>query len=308
MSNTKALVVGGFGFIGSAISNVLINKGYDVTIIDNLETGNKKLVKEEKYDFINADICSEDWGKDLKDKEFDSIFNFGSYSSDRFFNLDGNAVYRTIKGMFNVVKYAESHEVKSVVYPSSGTVYGNIKPPQSEQSPLTPKSMYACTKLFLENFVQTLNGKTKYVGLRIFTGYGEGEIYKGNVASVVTLFYKSLIKGESPVIYGNGEQSRDFVYGDDIANIAIGLAEVGFNGVINVGSGESTSFNRLVRILNEMLGIDIHPKYIESPIPWVDETRADTTELNEVLHYKPKNITQGIKSFLDGVSKIGDIQ
>jgi nucleoside-diphosphate-sugar epimerase len=308
MTQKKALVVGGFGFIGSAISNVLMDKNYDVTIIDNLETGNKKMVRRDGYHFLNADICSTEWEEQVKGQEFDYIFNFGSYSSDRFFSLDGNAVCRTIKGMFNIIKYAEENGVRSVVYPSSGTVYGNSAPPQSESGPTKPKSMYACTKLFLENFTQTLSGDTKYVGPRIFTGYGEGEIYKGNMASVVTLFYKSLIKGESPIVYGNGEQKRDFVYADDIANIAIGLAEKGFNGVMNVGSGKSTSFNRLIEILNDALKTDIKPRYVESPIAWVDETRADLAKLDEVLHYKPRDISQGIKDYLDGISKFGSIK
>lgn len=247
-------------------------------------------------------------GKNLKGEEYDFIFDFGSYFSDKFFNLDGKALYRTIKEMFNVVKYAEPRWVRSVVYPSSGTVYGNTRRPQSEQSALKRKSMFVHTKLFLENFVQTLNGKAKYVGLRIFIGYGEGEIYKGNIASVVTLSNKSLIRGEGPITYPNGEQKRDFVYADDIANRATGLAEIGFNGVINVASGESKSFSRLVEILNDSLNTDMPPKYIEYPMSWVDEARPDISKLNEVLHYKPKNITQEIRSSLYGVSKLSDIE
>jgi nucleoside-diphosphate-sugar epimerase len=309
MSLGNSLVIGGFGFLGSAISNNLIRLGSNVTIIDNLETGNRKLINDENYNFLNTDVCSENWQEQLKKSEFDYIFNFGSYSSDRVYNLGGEAVFRTIKGMFNVVKFAEATGVKSVIYPSSGTVYGNSIPPQSENnSILKPKTMYACTKLFLENFTQTLNGSTNYGALRIFTGYGEGEIFKGNLASVVTLFYKAMTQSKKPVIYGNGEQKRDFIYSDDIAKIAIKLAENGFNGSINVGTGVSTSFNQLIESFNDLLGIQVKPEYINSPIPWVDETRADLTKLKAVTGYKPKGIKEGITSFINEIAKYKDLE
>ncbi|MEM3906462.1 MAG: NAD-dependent epimerase/dehydratase family protein [Nitrososphaerota archaeon] len=302
----KALVLGGAGFIGSAISKGLLRKGYEVTIVDNLETGNLRLLPKEGYDFINLDVTSSEFLEKTKGIDFDYIFNFGSYSSDRFFNFDGDAVYKTIKGMLNVIKLAESSSCRSVVYPSSGTVYGNSKPPQKEVDNVKPKSMYACTKLFLENFTSTLSDGINYVGLRIFTGYGEGEIFKGDMASVVTLFFKSIKRGEKVVIYGDGTQKRDFVYVEDIADIAIKAAEKEVSGVLNVGSGQSTSFNDLIKMLSEALNTNAKVVYIKSPIPWIQETKADITKLKKFMNYSPTPLSEGIVKLISGVSKLDE--
>jgi len=306
MTMKRCLVTGGAGFIGSSIVKKLLEKGYELTIVDNLSNSNGKLIEDLPVEFIKKDISDPKIIETFKNYDFKYIFNFGSPSTDRFFNLDGSGVCETIKGFFNVIQIADNTGAESIVYPSSGTVYGNLPPPQSESMKLKPKSMYACTKAFLENFADTIKDENKKIlGLRIFTGYGEGELSKAEYSrSVVTLFYLSISNNISPIVYGNGEQKRDFVYVEDIANIAIMGAEKKLSGVINVGSGNSTSFNELINILNLKLEKNIKPKYIPSPILHIDETKADISLLLKLLEYYPLKIDKGIDKYLIGINKM----
>ncbi len=306
MESLRCLVTGGAGFVGSSIVEKLLGKGYKVTVLDNLSNSNGKLIANLDVEFIREDISKPEVVKTLRNHSFDHIYNFGSPSTDRFFTSNGKAVCETIRGMFNVLEIARVTGADSIIYPSSGTVYGNLPAPQTESGKIMPKSMYACTKMFLENYSSTINYEgISLLGLRIFTGYGEREMSKSpDSRSVVTLFYKAISSNLQPVVYGDGQQRRDFVHSDDIANIAIASAEKKVSGVLNVGSGYSTSFNELIELLNTKLGKSIKPKYIQSPITRINETKADISMLSEKLNYKPLKIEEGIELYLDRIKEI----
>jgi nucleoside-diphosphate-sugar epimerase len=304
--NNNCLVTGGAGFIGASIVRLLKSKGYDVIVVDDLSNSDGKMINELDVELFKGDISKPEIIDLLKPYTFKYIFNFGSPSTDRFYDLTGRGVCETIKGMLNIAQIAESTGVNSVVYPSSGTVYGNLPAPQSESVKLKPKSLYACTKSFLEDFSATVASETtKYLGLRIFTGFGEGELAKVEFSrSVITLFYLSILKNLSPVIYGDGSQRRDFVYSSDIANIALLGAEKKLSGALNVGSGISHSFNEVIEILSERLGKRVIPKYIESPISHIGETRADISSLLNLLNYKPLRLEEAIDLYLERIKPV----
>jgi UDP-glucose 4-epimerase len=306
VENLSSLVTGGAGFIGSSIVEKLLGKGYKVTVVDNLSNSNGKLIANRDVEFIRGDISKPAIVKTLRNYSFNHIYNFGSPSTDRFFTSNGQAVCETIRGMFNVLEIARVTGADSIIYPSSGTVYGNLPAPQTESAKIMPKSMYACTKMFLENFSGTINFEgIALLGLRIFTGYGEREMSKSpDSRSVVSIFYKAISSNLQPVVYGDGQQRRDFVHSDDIANIAIVGAKKKLAGVLNVGSGYSTSFNELIDLLNRKLGKSIKPKYINSPITKIDETRADISKLSTKLEYKPLRIEEGIDLYLKRIKDI----
>jgi len=309
MSEGKCLVVGGAGFIGVKIVQKLIEMGYEVTVVDNLSNSDGKLLNKLKCEFIKQDVSDVRVVEMFSKYSLKYIFNFGSPSTDRFFTFDGKGTCETIRGMLNIIEIAKVTGASSIVYPSSGTVYGNLPPPQSEVMKTKPKSMYACTKAFLENISDTVDIKgLNIAGLRIFTGYGEGEIAKSpDSRSVVSLFYDSISRDIPPIVYGNGEQKRDFVYVDDIANIAIKVAESNFRGIVNVGSGTSTSFNHLIELLNSKLGKSVKPRYIPSPIVHISETRADISKLRDEIGYLPVSIEKGIEMYLNRIKIVEKI-
>jgi UDP-glucose 4-epimerase len=304
--NRNCLVTGGAGFIGSSIVRELHHRGYNVVVADNLSNSDGRLISKNEVEFFKVDIASPTFVDIFKRRDFKYIFNFGSPSTDRFFDLSGSAVADTIKGMFNVISIAGFTGTESVVYPSSGTIYGSLSPPQSEHATPKPKSMYASTKMFLENFSNTLaDSDTAYLGLRIFTGFGEAELSKMQESrSVISLFYESISKEMSPVIYGNGEQRRDFIYSDDIAKVAVIGAEKEVEGVINVGTGSSYSFNDVVELLNKKFGKSVKPKYVKSPIMHIPETRADISLLKEKLAYTPQSFENSLNLFLTRVREL----
>jgi UDP-glucose 4-epimerase len=293
---TKCLVTGGAGFLGSEIVKECLRKGYDVDVVDNLSSGSLKLLKDCDVKFYNLDVESEDFVRKLQNNKYDYIFNFGSASSDRLYNLDGHSLLVTVKGMLNCVKLAKKTSASEIVFPSSGTVYGNLEPPQAENLCPRPLTQYASTKVLLEHLAGLYSSEElKILGLRIFTGYGEGERYKGDIASFFWKSYLACIENKEIEIYGNGEQRRDFIYGEDVARIAVMGAESGLSGIINAGTGYSYSFNEVISFLEKQIGKNIRKKYVPSPILTVKETRADTSKLLRELNFQPRLLPEVIQ-------------
>lgn len=298
MKNENCLVIGGCGFLGSSIVSLLLERGYDVTVLDDLSTGNLKLLDGKKVEFIKRDITDPDLLKVLPKRRFKFIFNFGSASTDRAFSLNGVAAIRTIVGMLNTLKIGIDTGAEKVVYPSSGTVYGNCRAPQREEDNPKPLTMYASTKGYLESVARINEREIPSVGLRIFTGYGGRERFKGSAASVVTLFYNEIVNGRAPIVFGDGEQRRDYVHSSNVAEIAVNAAESRVTGILNAGSGLSHSSIELIDILNEKLGVNIKPKFIKSPLTHVAETMADLGLVRQVFRYNPLDLRDGLDLFL----------
>ena len=291
----KVLVTGGAGFIGSNIIRRLIAQNAESIVMDNFSFGKAEKILPECR-LIGGNVVDIEAFKEVGDVDY--IFHFGAGSSVMLFNKNAQKyIYETLTGFINIMDFASKIGAKKVIYPSSGSVYGKAPAPHCEKtSTPVPANLYGKCKLMCEHIASLYSIPT--VGLRIFAGYGPGEDHKGAISSVVTLFLDSILRKESPVIYGDGSQSRDFVYIDNVADAILNSAEESVQGIINVGSGQTYSFNKVLGILNDTLGTSIEASYVNKPVDYLEKTLADTTDMRKLLKVEPIFLRDGIKKYL----------
>jgi len=298
----KVLVTGGAGFIGSNLVKKLVERGAKVTVLDNLTTGSEENLEEvhDQIGFIKAP-CSEI--PDLDFGDLDCAFHMGIPSSSPMYKEDPSLVGRAISEFTDVMELAKETG-SEVVYASSSSLYGRCEPLHREDMEVEPFDYYTEARLAMERLAKVyhdLHG-TSSVGLRFFSVYGPHEEAKGEYANIVSQFCWKMKEDERPVIYGDGTQTRDFVHVEDAVRACLKAGEevLGCE-IINVGTGEEISFNRVVRLLNEKLGKSIEPKHVENPVEnYVSRTRADLTKARELLNYTPTvGLDEGIERKID---------
>ena len=208
-------------------------------------------------------------------------------------------MYETIVGLVRAMDYCSKHSIK-LIFPSSGSVYAGIKPPHTEQSVLNIKAIntYAETKYYLEHLQYLYRFHCDSLALRIFAGYGESEGHKHDAASVVYSFCKTMRAGERPVIFGDGTQSRDFIYITDLVDTILNLSHTCQERLVNIGSGTSISFKNLVDTINAHMGTSIQPLYVRKPRMYLETTKADTSLLHHYFHKSLTPIEHGIEQIL----------
>lgn len=303
-SNRTVLVTGGAGFIGRNLASKLLDENTEVVLLDNFSYAPPSNVPE-GVELTVCDISdSVELNRKLANYDIDFIFHFAAPSSVILFNKDPVKCFsETTTGVLNLFKYAKESDVRKMVFPSSGSVYGKTTLPQSEDQTPVPVNLYGVTKLSSEYIASCFSEYVKYVGLRIFAGYGPGEEHKKDYASPVTLFLKLILKNTRPVVYGDGTQSRDFVYIDDIVKATMRACEVNYTGIINVGTGVSYTFNNLVRIINEHCDKNIEPIYIQKPTKYLERTCADIKRLLTILGVAPLDIETGLNLYLEKMNR-----
>lgn len=283
MERKTALVTGACGFIGGNLVRKLEELGMTVLKVD------KKLSS-------NFDVAGSEFHRLFVNKRINYIFHFGSPCSVLQFNE--NPVYcmeNTLSGFKNIIMLAKCTQAK-LIYPSSGNVYGRLNPPHKENMEPKPTNLYGVAKVEAENMVK-LSG-IDAVGLRIFTGYGFEEEKKGNLASVVCLFLLDMMNGKPPIIWGDGEQERDCIFIDDIVKSVINAAKLTVPETINIGSGVTVTYNKIVETINEVLDTNIEPIYKEKPQNFVDRAVADIGLMRKNLKVKPIGLKEGLKKFV----------
>lgn len=296
-SNKKFLVTGGAGFIGSALARRLYYENSSVVVIDDFSVGNKNNLSP-AFETIEDSIAHDLWKNKLRD--IDYILHFGSPSSVVLFKKSQNKCLEdTIVGTANIFEYAKLYGVKKVIYPSSSSVYGDTPLPQSETTPTFPTNMYGVAKLACEHIARLYADCVASVGLRIFAGYGPGESHKKEIASVITLFMKAIAYDSNPLIFGDGTQSRDFVYIDDIVEAVLKSVEGNFVGTVNIGSGRSETFKEAVDLINSLMGKNIDPVYVEKPSHYFEHTLADTKKMREWFGLSPLSLENGLQRYLE---------
>jgi UDP-glucose 4-epimerase len=301
--NMKILVTGGAGFIGSNIANELA-KDNEVVVADNFFLGRKdnleKNIIVKKCDILDRkkifSLC----------KDIDFIFHQAAASSSPMFLKNLNeAVSVNVNGFINILDAARKNDVKRVIYASTSSIYGNIKGPLREDMKTIPPNFYAASKL-MDEFIADIYYKEyglESIGLRYMSVYGPNEKGKGLFANMVSQFLWSMQKGKRPVIYGDGKQTRDFVFVKDVvqANIlAMKKKKIGHE-IFNVGTGRATTLNELVKILNKILGKNIKPLYVKNPVKnYIYTQLADITKIKKMLGYQPRySLEDGIKYILN---------
>lgn len=295
----KYLVTGGAGFIGSHLTDKLIEKGHQVKIIDNLSTGKKENLNP-MADFYNLDICDFDRIKPLF-KDIDYVFHLAAIPRVPVSVKDPITTSKVnILGAVNVFKAGIDKKVKRIIFASSSSVYGNQEKLPLEESMIpNPLSPYALQKLageqFAKLFVQLY--KVPIVCLRYFNVYGPRIDFNSDYSLVLGKFLKLRAQGKPLTIFDDGEQTRGFCYIDDIieANIkAVQSDKVKGGEVINIGNKKSYSVNYLSKLIGGKV------KYFPPRPGDPRHTQADTNLAKNLLNWEPKtSFEHGIKKTID---------
>lgn len=296
----KILVTGGLGFIGSHIAKRLVSEGHEVTVIDNKHTGSEANIADVKEKITLIE------GRALKirerDEKFDAIFHQGIYSSAPMYEENPYLEVEVVEDFTAIMEYAKKNGSR-VVWASSSSVYNSVEPPHRESAPIPVTAAYTEARYALERLAELYYRvhKVQSVALRYFSVYGPNERSKGKYANLISQFMWAAQKGESPVIYGDGTQTRDFTFIDDVveANMLALRNSIGF-GVYNVGTGKSATMNGMVGLLGKAMGKEITPKYVPNPIGnYVEHTLADTSKAQKELGFTARvSLDEGIGKLL----------
>ena len=312
MSNV--LVTGGAGFIGSNLTEALLQRGHFVRILDDFSTGKKEnLIFDIAYPsmkVIEGDIrdfstCQ----KAVKGIEY--VFHQAALPSVQRSIEDpetSNAV--NVGGTLNILLAAKETGVKRVIYASSSSVYGDTPTlPKHEEMPSNPLSPYALQKYIGEQYCRLfyqLYGLDT-ISLRYFNIFGPKQDPNSLYSAVIPKFIDALLQGRPPIIFGDGEQSRDFTYIENVvqANLLAMSAEHLHGEAINIACGKRTSLNQLLNILKEILGSKQSPIHQEPRQGDVKHSLADIRKGKEILNYEPKiGIEAGLKKTVEFFKKI----
>lgn len=293
----KVLVTGGAGFIGSHLVDRLVQEGHDVVIVDNLSTGKRRNLNRAAR-FYKLDIRSPRLGRVLR-KERPSVVMHLAAQMDVRRSVEDPAfdAQVNILGTLNVVEQAVQHGSRKVIFASSGgAIYGEQNVfPAPETHPTRPLSPYGISKLvgeFYLDYYQRASG-IQYVSLRYSNVYGPRQDPQGE-AGVVAIFTQKMLGGEQPVINGNGRQTRDFVYVEDVveANLAVMGMGTDFQGLYNVGVGKETAINDLFGLLAELTKTEC--KRVHGPAKKGEQARSvvDSAKLRQEAGWEPKTSLQ----------------
>ena len=305
----KILVTGGAGFIGSHLVDALIERGYKVVVVDNLSTGKKENINK-KAKFYKIDICSPKIGEIFKKEKPEICFHFAAQINvrksveDPIFDAKVN-----ILGSLNIIQNFIKHQTSNIKHSrfifasTGGAIYGEAKKiPTPENHPASPISPYGIAKLTVENYLKFYkeNFGLKFVSLRFSNVYGPRQDPKGE-AGVVAIFIEKLLKGERPTIFGNGNQTRDFIFVEDVVSACLKTMEYkGEKEIFNIGTGIETSINELYKIISELLKTKIKPKYAPPKAGDLKRSSLDISLVKRELKWKPRhNLEKGLQKTIN---------
>ena len=297
----KFVVTGGVGFIGNNIVKLLIKKGHDVDIIDNLHTGKKENLNEviDKINFYQIDIRNK---KDLEKiiKNCDGIFHEAALTAvPESFEKPKEYHDVNVIGTRNIFEIAQKENIR-VVYASSSSIYGDSKSiPIKENAEKKPINPYGQTKLDDEFLAEKFSkNNLSVIGLRYFNVYGIGQI--GSYAGVITKFLENIKNEKSFIINGDGNQIRDFIHVEDIANANVVAMESEISsGFFNIGTGIPTSINDLAKLMIKLSNHKhetIHGSELEGDIK---TSQADINSTNKSFNLNHKiNLQDGLRDLI----------
>jgi nucleoside-diphosphate-sugar epimerase len=303
----KFLVTGGAGFIGSNICGKLVSQGCFVRVIDNLLTGKRSNLADiaDKIEFIEADMGDERIAHSAM-KDIDVVLHQGALPSVPRSIDDPAATHKhCVDATFTLLLAARDAGIKRFVYASSSSAYGDTPTlPKVETMQPQPLSPYAVGKLVGEHYCSVFSKVfgLETISLRYFNVFGPYQDPTSQYAAAIPAFVTAILKDEPPTVFGDGQQSRDFTYVDNIveANLLAARAEHTAGEVINVACGEAVTVNATIDMINELVGKDIRPIY-DAPRPGdVKHSLADISLAQDLIGYEPTvPYKQGLQKAID---------
>ena len=300
----KFLVTGGAGFIGSNICKRLVLEGCFVRVLDNLLTGKKSNLAEvsDKIEFVEADMGDSQIAQSAM-KDIDVVLHQGALPSVPLSVDNPAATHRhCVDATFTLLLAARDAGVKRFVYAASSSAYGDTPTlPKVEAMPTDPLSPYAAAKLAGEYYCSVFSKVfgLETISLRYFNVFGPHQDPTSQYAAAIPAFVTAILKDEPPTVYGDGEQSRDFTYIDNVvhANLLAARAEQTKGEVVNIACGEAITVNAIIDMINEIVGKDVKPVYADPRPGDVKHSLADITKAQNLISFNP------VISFNEGLQK-----
>ena len=300
------LITGGAGFIGSNLCEAILSMGHRVRVLDNLSTGYAENIagfrSNPKFEFIEGDIRDADICNHVCDSVDYVLHHAAAVSVPESIEKPVDYTLTNIMGTVNMMEAAAKNSVKKFVYASSSAVYGDDETmPKREEIVGNRLSTYAVTKFAAEEYAHqyTMHYGLDCYGMRYFNVYGRRQDPNGAYAAVIPKFIECLLRDEPPTIHGDGEQSRDFVYVEDVvqANLLACVAPHEAAGeAYNVASGKRSSLNEMYTVLSKLLGKDLKPIFRSERKGDIRHSGADISKIRENLGYEPEyDFENGIK-------------
>lgn len=296
-------MTGGAGFIGSNLSLALQEKGWDVVVIDNFLTGDFHNLIQFHGDVIAEDVNAVNW--DALGSA-DAVFHQAAIT-DTTLSDQKQMIAANVEGMRKALQFAAKLKIP-FVYASSAAQYGNEPAPQREDGPIKPLNVYAFSKMLCDQLAESAAKQYRIpvTGLRYFNVYGLREQYKGKASSMIYQLAQQMRSGKRPRIFFDGEQMRDHIYVKDVVAANLNAFEAKKSGIVNIGTGKATSFNRLIEVLNDVLGASLEPDYFENPYGFYqNKTQADTARAKKLIGFEARyTIEKGVRDYLTALYHI----
>lgn len=312
----RILVTGGAGFIGSHLTDSLIEQGHLVIVVDNLSNGKKENLDSSYFSgakpenkFYNTDIQSPDISRIFQNEKPDIVFHLAAQISVRKSVEEPIQDAETnILGALNILENCRKHKVKKIIFASSGgAIHGEAQTvPTSEEEPTQALSPYAIAKLTIEQYLDYYHQifNLPFVSLRLANVYGPRQNSEGG--GVVMIFIDELLKGSKPIIFGTGTQTRDFIYIDDVVGATLEVLNyTGCDHVIyNIGTGIETKISDIYQLITKNLGKDIVPIFGPSKTEDLKRSCLDGSKIKRELGWQPRyTLDQGLKKTINWFKK-----
>ena len=301
------LVTGGAGFIGSHIAAALVQRGDRVRVLDNLSTGSLANLKEigGQPEFFEADLLDTDILREAL-QGVDCVFHQAALASvPRSIKTPLDTHAACVTGTINLLNESRKAEVRRVVYAASSSAYGDqVNSTKRETDLPAPRSPYAAAKLAAEYYAQAFfhTYGLETVAIRYFNVFGPRQDPDSPYSAVIPRFITAMLNGKSPVVYGDGKQTRDFTYVANVVdgNLLAADADHVTGRVFNVSNGRTTSLLKLIELLNEYLGTEIEPEFELSRPGDVRESMGDIAMARRYLAYEPRiEFEDGLRTSID---------
>ncbi len=306
----RVLVTGGAGFIGSNMVNKLVNLDHDVFVMDSFHTGSRKNLSSEldEIKLFQGKVCEIN---EFSLSKIDFIFHLGIYSSTLMYRKNPMLVPEVIGDAIALLEVAKKNH-SGIILASSSSVYNGLPLPWKENMQPKVTDLYTEARIGVERLTKLYHDwyGIKAVILRFFSVFGPREEFKGRFANTISQFLWRIMKNKAPIIYGDGTQTRDFIYVEDVVTAAVLAMESDLEfEIINIGSGKNKSSNEIVEVINRKLGKDIRPIYVSNPIKnYVYHTLADTTKARKTLKFEARvDLEEGIERTIDYYRKIPEL-